>query len=122
MVWSEHELILISKGISESEQDRIRALSGLDMAALDTTAASSNKKIGRRVMPVEDALQHPCDDDYGYNDDEYCFYSTTTVSASNSAFNNYDQMMASKRKSSGTPSATSQCFRRMLSTILEDAE
>nr|CAD1823024.1 unnamed protein product [Ananas comosus var. bracteatus] len=75
---------------------RDHALSDLDMAALavkasaalDTTAASSNKKIGRRVMSVEDALQHPCND-YGYNDDEYCFYSPTAVSASNSAFNNY---------------------------------
>nr|CAD1822961.1 unnamed protein product [Ananas comosus var. bracteatus] len=46
---------------------RDHALSGLDMAALavkasaalDTNAAPSNKKIGRRVMSVEDALQHP---------------------------------------------------------------
>ncbi|XP_020109676.1 uncharacterized protein LOC109725039 [Ananas comosus] len=105
---------------------RGRALSGLDMAALavkasaalDTAAAAaaSSKKRGRRVMPVEDALvQH------SYND--YDFYSTITVSASNSASNNYEKMMASKKKgSAGTPRAASRRLRRMLSTILEDAE
>nr|CAD1831286.1 unnamed protein product [Ananas comosus var. bracteatus] len=93
---------------------RGRALSGLDMAALavkasaalDTAAAAaaSSKKRGRRVMPVEDALvQHPCN---GYD-----FYSTITVSASNSASNNYDKMMASKKKGSArTPECSFSAF------------